>query len=186
MKIIAFGASTSSQSINARLASYAAGLMEGAEVEVEVLNLRDFDLPLFSEDLEREAGHPEPVHQFLAKIRGADALIISHAEHNGSFAAAYKNLVDWASRVDRPPFHNLPALLLSTSPGGRGGATVLAQAEQLAPFWGLEVVATLAVPSFHDNFDSDAEKLVDADLASTLNEAIDTLRETVISRRAAA
>lgn len=47
MKIIAFGASTSSTSINKTLATYAANLVEGADVQV--LDLNRYDVPLFSE-----------------------------------------------------------------------------------------------------------------------------------------
>ena len=56
-RIIAFAASSSSRSINKQLVAYAAGLIEG--IEVEILDLRDFELPLFSVDREDELGQPE-------------------------------------------------------------------------------------------------------------------------------
>jgi chromate reductase len=43
-------------------------------------------------------------------------------------------------------------LLLSTSPGGRGGATVLEAAANTFPHLGGKVVATFSLPSFGDNF----------------------------------
>ena len=43
MKIVAFGASTSSTSINKTLAGHAASLVSGAEVKL--LNLNDYDVP---------------------------------------------------------------------------------------------------------------------------------------------
>lgn len=46
MKIIAFGASPSKNSINKKLATYAATLFENAEVEV--LDLNDFQMPIFT------------------------------------------------------------------------------------------------------------------------------------------
>ena len=46
MKIIAFGGSPSKNSINKKLATYAASLFENAEVEV--LTLNDFEMPLFT------------------------------------------------------------------------------------------------------------------------------------------
>ena len=54
MKIIAFGASSSFNSINKALATYTANLVEGAEVEV--LDLNDFSVPLFSEDTGERSG----------------------------------------------------------------------------------------------------------------------------------
>ncbi|MEO8255397.1 MAG: NAD(P)H-dependent oxidoreductase, partial [Flavobacterium sp.] len=52
MKITAFGGSNSKHSINKHFATYAASLFENADVEV--LDLNDFAMPLFSVDLEKE------------------------------------------------------------------------------------------------------------------------------------
>ena len=101
MKLLAFAASSSKKSINKRLVTYACSLMEGAEVEI--LDLNDYELPLFSVDREEELGQPKLAHDFLAKIASCDGLIISFAEHNGSFSVAYKNLVDWAVKDQMKP-----------------------------------------------------------------------------------
>ncbi|MEP4192505.1 MAG: NAD(P)H-dependent oxidoreductase, partial [Sneathiella sp.] len=98
MKILAFGASSSKKSINKKLASHAASMVQNGDIEI--LDLNDFELPLFSEDKEEELGHPQLAKEFLNKISNADGLIISFAEHNGSYTAAYKNIFDWASRID--------------------------------------------------------------------------------------
>ncbi|GAM54758.1 hypothetical protein JCM19231_4494 [Vibrio ishigakensis] len=98
MKIVAFGASTSSTSINKTLAAYAANLIPNADVEV--LDLKEFDAPLFSEDKEKEIGKSEDAQRFLAKLGRADAIVVSFAEHNASYTAAYKSLFDWATRID--------------------------------------------------------------------------------------
>jgi len=151
MNIIGFAASNSKQSINKQLVSYALSLIP--EANCTVLDLNDFELPLFSEDKEKELGQPELAQQFLAQISSADALVISFAEHNGSYSAAYKNLFDWCSRIQPKVFHNKSMLLLSTSPGARGGASVLTAAVASAPFFGGEVRDHLSIPSFFDNFD---------------------------------
>lgn len=62
MKIIAFGGSNSSKSINKMLATYASGLFEDAEVEI--LDLNDFEMPLFSVDREKEVGQHETAKSF--------------------------------------------------------------------------------------------------------------------------
>ena len=53
-KIIAFGASSSKQSINKKLASYAASQINGCESII--LNLEDFEMPIYSIDKEEEKG----------------------------------------------------------------------------------------------------------------------------------
>ena len=82
MKLLALAASSSSKSINKQLATYAASLVEGADVEI--LDINDYEMPLFSQDREDELGHPELAQRFFAKIGEVDGIIISFAEHNGS------------------------------------------------------------------------------------------------------
>lgn len=173
MKIVAFAASSSKQSINKKLVSYAAHLVEGAEVEI--LDLNDYELPLYSVDVESSLGHPALAKSFLAKIKSCDALIISFAEHNGAYAAAYKNLFDWCSRIEKKVFQNKPMVLLASSPGPRGAATVLASAVQSAPYFEGDVKGSLSVPSFQDNFDVESNQLVNEDLNSQLVELLKKL-----------
>lgn len=175
MKVLAFAASNSKKSINKALVSHAAALVEGAELEV--LDLNDYEMPLFSVDREAESGHPELAKAFLKKIADSDALIISFAEHNGSYSAAFKNVFDWCSRIEPKVFQGKPLVLLSTSPGARGGATVLAAATGSAPFFGGKVLASLAIPSFHDNFDLEQGVLKHEQLREQLAQAVATLRQ---------
>ncbi|MEM8994681.1 MAG: NAD(P)H-dependent oxidoreductase [Acidobacteriota bacterium] len=177
MKILAFGASTSRHSINKQLAAHAARRLAERvdDADVQVLDLNDFTLPLYSVDLENEAGIPDAAGLFLDRIAAADVLVISLAEHNGSYTAAFKNLIDWCSRIGRDLFKNKPTVLLSTSPGKGGGASVMAQAEKSFPFFAADVKATLSVPSFPANFDADRGELSDGELSTQLDAALTTL-----------
>ncbi len=174
MKLIAFAASSSKKSINKQLVTYAAGLLEG--VDVEVLDLNDYELPLFSADKEEELGKPQLAQAFVDKLAASDAIIISFAEHNGTYSAAYKNLFDWCSRINSKLFQDKPLVLLSTSPGARGGASVLAAAVNSAPYFGGYVKASLAVPSFYENFDVGLGELKNPELNSALFEAVSLLK----------
>ncbi len=166
MKIIALGATSSRNSINQKLASYAASLVE--EAQVEVLDINDYEMPLFSEDREKEIGQPEEAKNFLRKIEAADGIVISFAEHNGSYTAAYKNLFDWASRIEQKVYQNKPALFLSTSPGAGGASSVLKSAEASAQFWGADLKGVFSVPSFYDNFDLEQGTLKNPKLQNEL------------------
>jgi NAD(P)H-dependent FMN reductase len=179
MKLLAFAASNSKKSINKQLVTYAASLLEGADVEV--LDLNDYEMPLFSVDKEEELGHPALAKAFLAKIAACDALIISFAEHNGTYSVAYKNIFDWCSRAGGKVFQNKPLVLLATSPGARGGASVLAAATNSMPFFAGQVMATLSIPSFFDNFDLEKGVLKNEDLKQQLIEAVACLKEQSVS-----
>lgn len=172
-KIIAFGASNSSRSINKKLATYACSLLK--DVEVEVLDLNDYEMPLFSVDREDEMGQPELAQAFLKKITNCDGLVISFAENNGAYSAAYKNLYDWVSRIQPKVYRDKPMVLLSTSPGGRGGKTVLELALSQIPRFGGQVKASVAVPSFGENFDIDSGLITNNEIAAQINEAVNQL-----------
>lgn len=169
-KVTCFAASSSRNSINKQLVTYAAGLLEN--VEVEILDLNDYELPLFSVDREAELGQPALARAFVDKIRGSDALIIAFAEHNGCYSAAYKNLYDWASRIEGKVYHDKPMVLLATSPGGRGGKSVLELALAQMPRFGGDVRGSVSVPSFADNFDSDRGEISNAALAGEIRAAL--------------
>lgn len=177
MKIVAFGASTSSKSINKQLAQYAGELATEIKtgIDLEVLDLNDYEIPLFSQDKEAELGQPEAARAFFDKLGASDAIIISFAEHNGSYSAAYKNLFDWTSRINQKLFQSKPMLLLSTSPGPGGAATVLAAAIGSAPYFAGEVKASLSVPSFFENFDVEHAELTNSALAQQLKTAVQSL-----------
>lgn len=149
-KLFVLGASSSRESINRVFARFAAEQVPGASlVEVDLSRL---ELPLFSVDRERSDGIPPEAREFYATIAGCDALVVSLAEHNGSYTAAFKNLFDWTSRHVSKVWANKPMLLLSTSPGGRGGASVMASALQTFPHLGGNIIAHFSLPSFGDNF----------------------------------
>ena len=174
-RVITFAASSSSRSINKQLVSYAAGLV--ADAEVEILDLNDFELPLFSEDRETQLGQPKPARRFYQLIGECDGLIISFAEHNGCYSAVYKNLYDWTSRIDPKVYQGKPMILLATSPGVRGGRTVLDLALSQIPRFGGEVRGSLSVPRFYDNFDTEAGRLTDPELD---RELVDLLRRLFV------
>ena len=172
-KVTCFAASSSRNSINKQLVTYAAGLVEDAEVEV--LDLNDFELPLFSVDREAELGQPQLAQDFLDKIQGSDALIIAFAEHNGCYSAAYKNLYDWASRIEAKVYKDKRMVLLATSPGGRGGMSVLELALAQIPRFGGDIRGCVSVPMFFENFDSERAAVTNSDIDAEMKAAIQRL-----------
>lgn len=169
-KILAFAASNSSVSINHQLVTYAASLIDGADVDM--LDIHDFEMPIYRHDREEADGIPQLAHDFLARVALADGIIISFAEHNGLYTAAFKNLFDWCSRIGRDVWQDKPMVLLATSPGAGGAARVLNIAETAAPHFGGQVVASLSVAKFGDVFDTENGRLTDSDLDSALRSAV--------------
>lgn len=106
--IVVFAASNSTDSINKRLALHAAKILQDefkADVELEVLDLNDYEMPIYSP--EREAlGIPQRAQDFYDTLGASDGVIISLAEYNGSYTAAFKNIFDWSSRVKMKIFQD--------------------------------------------------------------------------------
>ena len=126
VRLVAFAGSTRTQSFNKRLVRIAAGGAQAAGAEVTVLDLRDFPLPLFDEDLEKDKGMPEAGARFKKLLIEHDGFLISAPEYNSSITGVLKNAIDWASRPQpgEPPliaFKGKCAALMSASPGALGG-----------------------------------------------------------------
>ena len=169
-KILAFGASNSSDSINKQLASYATKQFKN--VTVELLDLNDYEMPIYSKDREKKDGIPQLAQDFYKKIGDADLILISFAENNGNYTTAFKNILDWMSRLNGKTFQEKPMLLLATSPGARGGSSVLDIAVKRMPFQGGVVKGSFSLPSFNENFDAEKGIISNEDLNNQLLEII--------------
>ena len=88
---------------------------------------------------------------------------------------AYKNLFDWASRIETKVYQNKPMVLLATSPGRRGGASVLESALKIIPHLGGDIRGSLSIPQFNDNFDSNKGQLTDPELQAKLHATVSSL-----------
>ncbi len=171
MKIVVFAGSNSEKSINLKLATYASSFFK--DDSIKILRISDYETPLYSPEREKQNGIPELIEQFASEISQSDLIILSLAEHNGSYSAAFKNLYDWISRIpNRKVWDGKPMLLLSTSPGGRGGAGVMKAALERFPRDGAQVAAHFSLPSFNDNFDSEQNRLTNDSLIIELREVI--------------
>lgn len=174
-KIIAFAGSNSKTSINKALAIYAASLVEN--VETKVLDLNDFELPIYGVDLENEIGIPENADKFLKAIKESDGIVLSLAEHNGVYTTVFKNLFDWMSRIDGKLWSEKPMLLMATSPGDRGGETVLDIAKGRFQFMGGNIIADFSFPSFVDNFSEG--KVTNDDLNTELKNKVTLFQKAI-------
>ena len=173
--IIAFAGSNSKNSINKQLAAYSASQVNN--VEVSVLDLNDFELPLYGIDYEMEHGIPANAQKFLDIIKASNGIVLSLAEHNGAYATVFKNLFDWMSRLDGKLWSNVPMFLMATSPGGRGGETVLEIAKGRFPYMGGNIISDFSFPDFGQNFSD--EGITDAALRRTFENAVEAFERSI-------
>lgn len=166
-RILAFGGSLRKDSFNQKLAAIAAEGAREAGAEVTVIELRDFPMPLFDQDLEAEIGKPEQAKRLKELFLSHQGLIIASPEYNSAYSAALKNAIDWVSRgdsPDEPPISALAgksAVIMAASPGGLGGLRGLVPLRMLLGNLGITLLPDqIAIPSAFNAFGPDGH-LVD-------------------------
>lgn len=173
--IVTIGGSTSRKSINKILAEYTGDLLKN--VNLINVDLNAFEMPLFSVDKENEQGFSKAAIALNEVFEKADGFIISLAEHNGAYSAAFKNSLDWLSRINGKVWRNKPMLLLSTSPGGRGGQSVMELASSRFPHAGGNIHGSMTFPSFYDNFQNG--EIVNSELRANLEKQLDKFEKAL-------
>ena len=152
------------------------------QVEIDLLDLNDFEMPLYGIDREQGEGIPGAALRFRERIAQADGVLVSLAEHNGTYAVAFKNVMDWASRAEGKLWQGKPLCLLATSPGGRGARTVLDIALDRFPRMGAEVTSSFSLPRFREHFD-EADGITSPELARQLAEAMSAFQDRLSDTR---
>jgi NAD(P)H-dependent FMN reductase len=162
-KILAFAGSARRDSFNARLVRIAAEGARAAGAEVTILNLRDYPLPVFDEDIERENGTPENATKLKGAFIEHDGLLLACPEYNSSITPLLKNTIDWVSRGNdgEPPlvaYRGKVAALMAASPGALGGLRGLVHVRSILSNIGVIVLPDqVAIPRVFEAFDNDGQ-----------------------------
>lgn len=127
VKVLAFTGSIRENSFNKRLINEAACFARQMGANVTVIDLKDYPMPFFNQDLEAKEGMPLMAKQFRKLMTESDVILIASPEYNASVSAVLKNAIDWASRgenggASREAFKGKKFAIMATSPGSGGGA----------------------------------------------------------------
>ncbi len=145
-KILAFSGSSRKGSINKKLVEIASSAAEKEGAEVTIIDLIDYPMPLFNQDLEAEQGLPEKAHEFKQLLVSHDGFLIASPEYNSAFSPLLKNVIDWASRAESEnespllAFKGKIATIMATSPGALGGIRGLVFLRMLLSNMGVTVL----------------------------------------------
>ena len=160
-KILAFAGSTCTDSFNKKLMRIAATGAREAGADVTVIDLRDFQMPLYDEDLEIQEGLPSSVSKIKEIMLTNQGFLISSPEYNSSISGVLKNTFDWTSRQgdDESPmscFKDKVAGIMSASPGGLGGLRGLVHVRAILENMGVMVIPNqVAISKAHEAFNLD-------------------------------
>ncbi len=160
-KILAFAGSLRTESYNKKLVKLSVSGAEKAGAEVTLIDLRDFQLPIFDEELEAKSGLPENAVKLKQLFLTHQGLLISSPEYNSSISGVLKNTIDWVSRGDprdKPLacFNQKIAGLMSASPGALGGLRGLVHVRAiLGNIKVLVLPEQIAISKAHEAFNPD-------------------------------
>src|SRR5215467_12696065 len=125
-RILAFAGSTRKDSFNKKLVKIASLGAKEEGADITIVDLQDFQMPLYDQDLEQRDGLPINARKFKSLLLTHQGFLISSPEYNSSITGILKNTIDWASRQESGEiplacFKDKVAAIMSASPGGYGG-----------------------------------------------------------------
>jgi FMN reductase len=125
LKVVGLGGSLREAS---RSKAALAVALEGAAAvgaAVELLDLRELGLPMYSPDLESDP--PAAVRRLIDTSYEADGMLWSSPMYNGSVSGSFKNAIDWLHMLGtrEPPYLHDEVIGLISAAGGTQGLQVV-------------------------------------------------------------
>ena len=163
---VVMAASIRRASVNAALARLIVDALRRRGEHAELIDLADYDMPIYHGDIEAEAGVPDAARELVDRFGAATRLVIVTPEYNGAWPPLLKNTLDWMSRIERGFFRHMTIHLAAASPGGLGGRRVLAILRAWLENMRADVAdTTLSVPnaSLSNDLELVADGVVDVD-----------------------
>lgn len=134
-----------------RIALYFLDLIKEMKLsDVEILDLLQYNFPLFNERLKfQESPSPEMI-DFSDKIKSADGVIIITPEYNGGYPASLKNAIDLLT----DEWRRKPVVFVTVSDGNFAGTQVITSIQfSLWKLGAFTVPSTLRLPNIKSTFD---------------------------------
>jgi FMN reductase len=125
LKVVGLGGSLREASRSRAALDVALGGAGAAGARVELLDLRELGLPMYSPDLEADA--PAVVLRLLETCYDADGMLWSSPMYNGSVSGSFKNAIDWLHMLGsrEPPYLHDEVIGLISAAGGTQGLQVV-------------------------------------------------------------
>ncbi|OEO32507.1 hypothetical protein VW23_011320 [Devosia insulae DS-56] len=143
-------------SINEPLRRHMSAKLREAGVIVTDLDLREFEMPIFNQDIEDAGETPEAAKRLAEMFRSHDIVLIISPEYNGGVTPLVANLVSWVSREKPNPFKHAVFGIGGMSDGKY--ATIFALShlrDSLSKIGALVVPTLLGLGPYPDVLDAD-------------------------------
>ena len=126
-------------------------LLEKKLAHCEILDLAQYEFPIFNEKLSEQKNPTKKALEFAEKVKAADAIIIVTPEYNGSFPASLKNVIDLLTKE----WNHKPIAISTVSGGDFGGSQALIATQfSLWKLHAITIPAIFPVPNIDDTFNA--------------------------------
>lgn len=170
--MLVFVGSNSSTSINKQLTQ---AVLRELDLKHHFIDLKSLDIPLFSEDLEKEIGSPPGIQFLKQEIEQHQHILMATNEHNQNMSAFFKNILDWLSRAEPNFFANKKVFILSASDGRRGALGANETLQKLVRRFGCEKYDWATFPLFKQNFDKENQQILNKDFLNEISVKLTTI-----------
>jgi chromate reductase len=158
MKLLVFAASHRTDSVNRKLAKLASTHAAAQGVTIDFAEYGEFDMPVYNDIIALDNGVPAIAQTFAHRVAAADGVIVASPEYNWSYPGSLKNIIDWTSRIPEKPVAGKTVLLMSATPGSRGG--ILGLNHLKSPFEAMHMHVfhkVFPLGNVHDAFDKNGQ-----------------------------
>jgi NAD(P)H-dependent FMN reductase len=161
-KVAVIISSTRPTRIGAHIANWVVTkLPQNADVSYEIIDLAEWNLPMFNEPLPPMMGQYQfdETKKWSAKVKEFDGIVVVSPEYNAGYPAALKNAIDYLS----VEWKEKPVTIVTY--GYTGGASANNQIKEVFVRLNAKVTETLPTLSFTDGIFGDDYQIKDLDSA---------------------
>lgn len=184
-KILAIPGSRRQHSYNKRVLNIAVEGARAAGGNVKVVDLRDYEMPIYDADVHDNEGFYPAAAAFQDILNEYDGYLIASPEYNGSLPGGFKNAIDWASRASdkyktNEVFKGKTAAIMTAAPGQFGGLRCMGHLRGVLNIMGVHVIPLeIAVPFVGQKFDGDGTEMTDEKTRAILFSLGETLVKAI-------
>jgi chromate reductase, NAD(P)H dehydrogenase (quinone) len=154
LNILAICGSLRTGSYNRKLVLQACDILKTQNCNINFLDLRSLNIPLYDGDLEDRDGVPPGAQKLIDAIQGSNGMVVGNPEYNSGITGVLKNAIDWATRGEKNPFIEKTAVLMGTSSGYWGAVRAQMVTRQILTHLGTYVLPTqVTIPFNEKSFD---------------------------------
>jgi chromate reductase, NAD(P)H dehydrogenase (quinone) len=124
-RILVFAGVLRAGSLNKRLARLAADRLSARGLKVDYADFREFDMPLYDQDVLDAHGFPPGAIALNRRVAAADGFVIASPEYTFSIPGVLKNAIDWSSQHQPIVWRDKPGLLMGAAPSAIGAQRAL-------------------------------------------------------------